>query len=212
MLEEKKFESWSDFQEEIQNLVREQRQGILEEMVGSAYFFRGQSNAAWPLETSLERLLGPDQSMLDYYALIHGIQPEIETFTNKHWDLPGFEEYTDSLSSPSRFTSADQVSEYMLYLRHHGFPSPLLDWSYSPYVAAFFAFRDIGSNTESVAIFAYTIPNPGDLPPPNEPRIAVHWGREVRTNKRHYLQQSVYTTCKVPDGKNSYYTSNEKLY
>src|SRR5579871_975887 len=34
--------------------------------------------------------------------------------------------------------------DYMAYLRHHGFPSPLLDWTRSPYVAAFFAFRDLG--------------------------------------------------------------------
>lgn len=27
--------------------------------------------------------------------------------------------------------------------RNHGYPMPLLDWTYSPYVAAFFAFRNV---------------------------------------------------------------------
>ena len=44
----------------------------------------------------------------------------------------------------------------MVYLRHHGFPSPLIDWSYSPYVAAFFAFRDDSAGKpEKRSIYAY---------------------------------------------------------
>lgn len=47
--------------------------------------------------------------------------------------------------------------EYVLYLRHHGFPLPLLDWSRSPFIAAYFAFAHSPpkGSSERVAIFAY---------------------------------------------------------
>lgn len=38
-------------------------------------------------------------------------------------------------------TSCSSSYGFMTRLRHHGFPSPLLDWPQSPYIAAFFAFN-----------------------------------------------------------------------
>lgn len=37
----------------------------------------------------------------------------------------------------------DQNGAFYNLVQHHGYPTPLLDWTFSPYVAAFFAYRGI---------------------------------------------------------------------
>ena len=45
----------------------------------------------------------------------------------------------------------------MAYLRHHGFPSPLLDWSRSAYVAAYFAFnKAVEASNGRVSIYVFS--------------------------------------------------------
>lgn len=42
----------------------------------------------------------------------------------------------------------DQNGAFVHLAQHYGFPTPLIDWTYSPFVAAFFAYRRLG-NTDA---------------------------------------------------------------
>jgi FRG domain len=108
-----------------------------------------------------------------------------------------------------RFPLAD-LYRYMVYLRHHGFPSPLLDWSRSRYVAGFFAFREPVPADGHRSIYVYCeMPRGMKGGAVGEPTIR-HMGPYVRSHRRHFRQQSDYTICgNFNDGAWSYHPHEE---
>ena len=99
--------------------------------------FRGQADAAWPLETSLTRYLrtfgGPSNGWRQRERHI------LHTFKRKaHVLLPETPEEGETL-------------EWLALMQHHGAPTRLLDFSWSPYVAAFFALERATANAAILA-------------------------------------------------------------
>ncbi len=159
--------------------------------------FRGQSDHSWPLATTLERSSNEEFSLERYHWRAHGCLAPLESITGKRW--PDWPRNPTELGEALR--KIDPLKRvyppgysFVVYLRHHGFPSPLLDWSTSPYVAAYFAYAE-KTDAERVAVFAYIETTSGGKGfKGGEPRITAE-GPHVTTDPRHFTQKCWYTVA-----------------
>ncbi len=213
-MKETTLDSWEAFETSLKELF-EHRLSLKENASSlvSDLLFRGQSASEYKLLTTLDRYVDRDMHLYDYYRAIYAAKPQVETFTNQEWEIPRLEDY-ESWCNKIELGSLDKIKayEYMAYLRHHGFPSPLLDWTGSPYLAAFFAFDHVDSKVEYVSVYAYLEDaGSGKSTGSDKPWIQL-LGPYVKTHARHFMQQSRYTICKKIVGDAVYYAKHEDVF
>lgn len=170
----------------------------------STPIFRGHANASWKLETTFERMIGREIDTEVYYRKIQAVRPPVVSITGQHWDIP--DKFESGKLPPTGYP-------FMVYLRHHGFPSPLLDWTRSPFVAAFFAFRSQERlKGDKVAIYSY-IEWRGEAKTFRGQEPVIHGlGPYVVSHKRHYSQQCEYTICWKEVGDGYAYSNHEAAF
>ncbi|NOT04047.1 MAG: FRG domain-containing protein [Anaerolineales bacterium] len=194
-MEEKNLDSWDKFKivvDEIREnygyheLSKDKEHTLKRKNV---VLFRGQPNL--PVKTTLERKTTEEFTLGRYLLFTSQIIDEIETLTGLKWNVPDSEvSEINKNQSHRRVYLPQNWYAYLVYLRHHGYPSPLLDWTTSPYIAAYFALCE-SPLQKDVAIYAY-IEYVNPIKAIENPLITV-MGPYVSTHKRHFAQKAWYT-------------------
>ncbi len=201
MMKGQTLQCWEDFEQASLKIIsdkkkhKERGEGHVDHPL-----FRGQSDSKWFLQPTLDRLHKGMSVSLYYNKIIRVVHKYVATCTGRKLDV-------DTKLPLGEFDLP--AYEFMAYLRHNGFPSPLLDWTRSPYIAAYFAFGDIhlaSKNREYVSIFVC----PEHFWCGENPHIRS-LGPTIATHRNHYLQQSEYTICVRKQEEEAYYANHEDV-
>jgi hypothetical protein len=157
------------------------------------FIFRGHRSNQWRLRTTFHRT---GYANLEHYGgrIMNSVHRYMSAQTERFLDM------RDPL----------QYGAFVTLLQHHGFPTPLLDWTYSPYVAAFFAYSGISKEqaekadpNDRVRILKFNRKRWGTVPQllklaPLPPHISLLEALAIE-NKRLIPQQGLSTITNVDD-------------
>ncbi len=117
--------SWRAYKRWASSLCRLQR----------GLYFRGQRNATWPLETTYHRRSKRSDVNLKRFdeVIIPQLVIPIQRVYGAKFDI----------------RDGEQNASFLALLQHYGFPTPLLDWTLDPYIAAYFALKKADANSGS---------------------------------------------------------------
>ena len=178
------FKSWEDYKSNIlKKIVAAQKKGRVKsnhKLDDYRLVFRGQACESWDLEATFDRYLREVHKILDADGPAY--EKFLKSFVQRGLEYEILEEL--GLEGDEREFYFEAIA------RHQGLPTRLLDWSHSPYIAAFFAFTEHKKcTTGEIAIWCLDVDNT---------KISSYSTIEVKErpkkgNFRQLSQQGLYT-------------------
>jgi hypothetical protein len=121
-----RLQSWGEFVARAVNLETPP--------IPQKFFFRGQANASWSLRPSLARGKPTGSMTAEEVDKIHAVALA-EFIEHMKSARPGDGHYLPSLP--------DNQKDWVALMQHYRVTTRLLDWSFSPYIAAYFAVAEL---------------------------------------------------------------------
>ncbi|PKN91224.1 MAG: hypothetical protein CVU44_20125 [Chloroflexi bacterium HGW-Chloroflexi-6] len=139
----KKKQSW----EEIEILSWERFDQVINSMKHREWLFRGQSNAGWVLQTSLDRMF------TDIQPIIENAKGKVRKFAEGDHEKLLIKKFKSNANLYLPFMPDNEKTlEWLAIMQHYGAPTRLLDVTLSPHIAAYFALE---SGSDDCSIYAF---------------------------------------------------------
>lgn len=190
MIKTIKYHSWNDFKRDFtKDLFPD---NVYEK---DCYIFRGQGEESWHLKSYFQREFGE--------KIPWNIKEEMEKQL-----LISFK------ANCQRYLDEDILGnlneeELMILAQHYHVPTTLLDWSYSPYIAAFFAFGQCFSTNESQNIAIWALKKNHQIW--NDRNGAKIIENLIPVNRRQRWQQGCFTQIEYAEKSVDDYALDRKI-